>query len=76
MRHIWLRLGVALEITESEEKKIFGSDLVVAEHTLLSAISANRFTPTGDSYIPGPAVDVFNKEYGTEYKAEDIDFHV
>lgn len=75
-KHIWLRLGVAVEITDAEEKKIFGNDPAVTELTLCSIIAANRFIPAGDSYIPGPAVEAFNEEYRTAYKPGDIGFHV
>ncbi|MBQ8133552.1 MAG: hypothetical protein IJ711_00050 [Lachnospiraceae bacterium] len=76
MRTIQIRLGVGVEITEDEEKAIFSSDSSEAGAALKSALSRGGWKAGWDSYIPGPWIDEFNRENGTDYPAEDIGFDV
>lgn len=64
MRDIWMRLGISVSITEDEEQEIFNGD---AGKVLSAAIAAGRFETAGDSYIPGPAIEEFDGEYGTSH---------
>ena len=58
-RHLWMRLGVGLRITEAEETVIFAND-GMAEELLRKIIAEGRFMPDGDTYIPETTVE----EYG------------
>jgi len=75
-RRLWMRLGVSLAVTRYEEAAILGDDSELAEKTLHRLLAEGRFTPDGDSYIPGGVVLAFNKEHGTEYSARDISLDV
>lgn len=50
-RHLWMRLGVGLRITEAEETVIFAND-GRGEELLRKIIAEGRFMPDGDTYIP------------------------
>lgn len=69
MKTIWLRLGVNMEITEEEEKKIFQDRNL--EEVIRNAFSSGRIVPYGDTYIPDAEVEFFNATYSTEYKVDD-----
>ena len=75
-RRLWMRLGVSLAVSEREEAAILGDDSELAEKTLRKLLAEGRFTPDGDSYIPGGAVLAFNKEHRTGYRARDISLDV
>ena len=75
-RRLWMRLGVSLAVTRYEEAAILGDDSELAGKTLRKLLAEGRFTPDGDSYIPGGVVLAFNKEHGTEYSARDISLDV
>ena len=68
--------GVSLAVTRYEEAAILGDDSELAEKTLHRLLAEGRFTPDGDSYIPGGVVLAFNKEHDTEYSARDISLDV
>ena len=74
-RRLWMRLGVSLAVSRYEEAAILGDDSELAEKTL-HRLLAGRFTPDGDSYIPGGVVLAFNKEHGTGYSVRDISLDV
>lgn len=69
MKTIWLRLGVNMEITEEEEKKIFQDQNL--KEVLLDALSSGRITLDGDTYIPDSQVELFNSDHSTEYEIND-----
>lgn len=71
-KKLWMRLGVTFPITAEEEAAIFCGDDDIVAATLRKIIAEGRFVPDGDSYIPGPAVENFNREYGTDYATEDL----
>lgn len=73
-RKLWMRLGVSLRITPTEEAVIFGSDRRKADDLLQQIIAEGRFSPNGDSYIPGDTVEEYNREHGTNYEVGDIEF--
>lgn len=73
-RRLWMRLGVSLRITVAEEAIIFGEDGAKAEEMLRRIIAEGRFRPDGDTYIPAPTVDEYNREYGTDYEVGDTEF--
>lgn len=75
-RSLWLRLGVTVSITANEEADIFGEDAEKAAKMLQKLIAAGRFTPSGDCYVPDPIVEQFNKDYGTDYIVQDINFEM
>ena len=75
-RRLWMRLGVSLAVSECEEAAILGDDSELAEKTLRKLPAEGRFTPDGDSYIPGGVVLAFNKEHGTGYHVRDISLDV
>lgn len=68
---VWLRAGVSLYLTPEEEEKLLldGDDAI-----LIKALTEGRFQFDGDSFIPGPTVAEINKERGTDYPNEDINF--
>ncbi len=73
-RKLWMRLGVSLRITPAEEAVIFGEDRRRADDTLRQIIAEGRFSPDGDSYIPGVTVEEYNQEHGTSYEVYDTEF--
>lgn len=75
-RRLWMRLGGSLAVSKREEAAILGDDSELAEKTLRKLPAEGRFTPDGDSYIPGGVVLAFNKEHGTGYRARDISLDV
>ena len=74
-RHLWMRLGVGLRITEAEETVIFAND-GRGEELLRKIIAEGRFMPAGDTYIPEVTVEEYNRKYGTEYEVGDIEFNL
>lgn len=74
MRTIWIRLGVSMDMFESEEKKIFGEDKEAAAEAVRKIVCDGRFLLDGDSYIPETAVEDFNSLYGTKYAEDEINF--
>jgi len=75
-RRLWIRLGVSLQITAAEEAILFGDDREAATEALRHILAEERFTPDGDSYIPEPTVEEYNKEYGTKYEPGEYDFDI
>ena len=75
-RKLWARLGVSLRITAEEEAAIFGPDEDLSANTLQKIILDGRFTPDGDSYVPEPAAEQFNEDYGTKHPVRDIGFEM
>lgn len=71
IRKLWLRLGVTIEITGTEEKAIFCNDNLQIEDILRTVIAEGRFCLDGESYIPSEAVQAYNKTHGTAYEAEN-----
>ena len=71
IRKLWLRLGVTIEITKTEEKVIFCNDGLQMADILRTVIAEGRFCPDGESYIPSEAVQAYNRTYGTAYETED-----
>lgn len=71
MRTIWFRIGVNMQITESEEKEIFENGNLKA--VIEAALKDNRIAPHGDTYIPDPIVELFNDTNGTNYVVKDYD---
>lgn len=74
--NLWMRLGVALEITRNEAAVLLGYDDKRACETLKKIVSEGRFTPIGNSYIPGSSITVFNNTYGTFFADMDTDFDI
>ena len=74
-RHLWMRLGVGLRITEAEETVIFAND-GMAEELLRKIIAEGRFMPDGDTYIPETTVEEDNREHGTAYETGDSEFNL
>ena len=74
--HASCGLGVSLRITAEEEAAIFGPDEDLSAKTLQKIILDGRFTPDGDSYIPEPAAEQFNEDYGTKHPVRDIGFEM
>ena len=75
-RRLWMRLGVSLAVSKREEAAILGDDSELAEKTLRKLLAEGRFTPDGDSDIPGGVVLAFNKKHGTGYNVRDISLDV
>lgn len=74
MKKIWMRLGVSIDMSESEEEKIFGEDREVAAEAVRKIVADGRFLLDGDSYIPETSVEDFNKRYGTGHGEAEISF--
>ena len=75
-RRLWRRLGGSLAVSKREEAAILGDDSELAEKTLRKLLAEGRFTPDGNSYIPGGVVRAFNKEHGTGFRVRDISLDV
>ena len=75
-RQLWMRLGVSLAVSRREEAAILGDDSDLAEKALRRILAEGRFTPNGDSYIPGSVVSEINTVHGTGYIVRDISLDV
>ena len=71
MKKIWIRLGGVIEITDAEERMIFGNEGEQMEDTLRTVIADGRFHPDGETYIPSEAVREFNHNYGATHDEEN-----
>lgn len=71
-RKLWMRLGIALQLTGEDEAALFCGDDADAESAIRRIIEENRFTVGGDSYIPMESIELFNQEYGTDYCTEEL----
>ncbi len=71
-RTLWARLGVALEITNTEEQAIFSDEDSRIEEALSTIIAEGRFHLDGESYVPVEAVTQFNQAYGTSYEENSL----
>jgi len=69
---LWMRLGISFEIPQEEVRSILSGNLELAEKTLRTIVSESRFYPDGDSYIPAETVEIFNRDYGTEYEVAEV----
>lgn len=78
MRQLWMRAGINLNLSAEEADAILapGASAEAIEAVVKNIILEGRFSFSGESYIPQPCVEQFNDAYGTEYKADDIDFEV
>lgn len=69
---LWARMGVTMDITAEEEQRIF-ADYSGDAAMLRKMLSEGRIRVDGNTYVPGPCVEEFNKKYGTKYEEDDID---
>ena len=78
MRQLWMRAGINLSLTEEEAGAILapGASTDAIEQTVRKIILEGRYSFSGESYIPQPCVEQYNDAYGTNYKADDIDFDI
>lgn len=75
-KKLWMRLGVTLNITADEAEAIMGEDKHRSTLTLRSVLRSGRFSPDGESYIPGECIVSYNDAYGTKFEDSDIDFNL
>ena len=73
MKHIWMRAGVTLHLSEEEVELIINSfDRVITSNVVSNALVEGRFRFDGESYIPGECVEGYNGENGTDFEEADI----
>lgn len=70
MRNLWVRAGMALAITEEEEKILLAGDQRAGEEILRKVFSEGRVKLNGETYCPEASVNAYNEEYGTNYEGE------
>ena len=63
---MWMRLGVTLNVTDSEREALLDGD----EDTLLKVLKEHRFSVDGNSYIPGCVAEEFRPG------SDDVDFEL
>lgn len=78
MRQLWMRAGLNLSLTEEEANAILapGASADAIDQTVKKIILEGRYSFSGESYIPQPCIEQYNDAYGTDYKADDIDFNI
>ena len=73
MNTLWLRVGMSFELTNEELEMILGdswnSDDML--DVLRKAFAEKRYRLEGDTYVPYPVIEEFNKNHGTDYKVYD-----
>lgn len=84
MKKLWMRVGVNLMLSDSDAAFILSPQARVqvekthdTEHTptalIAKALRMGHFEFSGDSYIPGSAIEDYNRANGTKYLDSDID---
>lgn len=63
---MWMRLGVTLNVTDSEREALLDGD----EDTLLKVLKERRFSVDGNSYIHGCVAEEFRPG------SDDVDFEL
>lgn len=73
MKHIWMRAGVTLHLSEEEVALIINSfDSTVSGNVVAQVLKDGRFSFDGESHIPGECVEGYNAENGTTFEEDDI----
>ena len=71
MKELWIRLGIVIQITDTEEQAIFGDDEEKMRDVLRTIVAEGRFCPDGETYVPSEIVQEFNRIYGTAHEEEN-----
>lgn len=75
MRKLWMRLGVTVELTETEAAQVLLENNNPAdkhmEAIVKKAYLEGRVRPDGETYVPEMAAEDFNKKYGTAYPTDE-----
>ena len=71
MKELWIRLGIVIQITDAEERAIFGEDEEKMRDALRTIIAEGRFCPDGETYVPSEAVQEFNRTYSMAHEEEN-----
>ncbi len=67
---LFVRLGIYIQPTDEETDKILKGDV----ETMQQVIREHRYTIGGDTYLPSPAIEIYNEQHGTDYTIDDIGF--
>lgn len=67
---IWGRFGITLDATPDEVKALL-NDTDNSGSVLAQIIADGRARLDGESYIPQPCVDEYNRNYGMAYESFD-----
>ena len=74
-RKVWLRMGITLCGDEQDiEQVVSGKD--GSEDTLMRLMKESSFVIDGDTYIPEPCIEQYNKDYGTTHEVGDVGFNL
>ena len=74
-KKIWMRMGVTLDCSDEEANALLsGKD--GAEKIIRNIVADGRFKLDGETYIPAPCVEDFNRAYGSDYPEDDIEFEL
>lgn len=73
LNQVWMRMGITLSLTADEMEKIVCGNEKESQAALVRIFSDGRAAIDGDSYIPGPVMEEYNRKYGTRYDKYDVD---
>ena len=74
-KKIWMRMGVTIDCADEEADTLLsGKD--GAEKIIRNIVADGRFKLDGETYIPAPCVEDFNRAYGSKYPEDDIEFEL
>lgn len=76
MRKLYTDIGACLELTEIEEKILFGNEDSGRADVLKKVISEGRIKPWHWTSITGGEIATYNANYGTHYSEGGIDIYV
>lgn len=69
---VWLRLGTTVQGSRKEIEKILNGDT----ETLRELLEAGRYEIGGETYIPETVIEEYNGEHDTDFREEDVEFHL
>lgn len=72
-KRLWFRAGVTLSLTTEEVEAAFANEGKNASDIIAAALTEGRFVFDGDSYIPGFAIEDYNKAEGTSFPTGDVE---
>lgn len=72
-KRLWFRAGVTLSLTPEEIEAVFANEGKKAPDVIAAALVKGQFVFDGDSYIPGFAIEDYNKAEGTSFPTGDVE---
>lgn len=75
MGQIWMRMGVSLDVSDSEVKTILsGNDRKAAARTIENVLKEGRFSFDGEAYIPESVAETVASQQGLSISPNTLEF--